>query len=255
MIGSPFSALRAAGLPGVAPCALALAAALALGAPARAERADRDKPLQVESDRLEYDDLKQVNVFIGNVTLTKGTLIIRGDRVVVRQDPEGYQFGDAYGKPATFRQKRDAPGDQWIEGWAERLEYDGKQDTVRLHDRAALRRLEDGRITDEVYGALITYDSRTEFFTVDGGGRQAATGNNPNGRVRVVIQPRQTDASAAPPSASVPLQPARGVANPRESRPPVPPADVDAGASSAAGAAPAASAVPTPPAARGPRRP
>ena len=223
-------------LAALAACALGLA----WSAPgARAEKADRDKPLQVESDRLEYDDVKQISVFTGNVTLTKGTLVIRGDRIVVRQDPEGYQYGDAYGKPSTFRQKRDAPGDQWIEGWGSRLEYDGRQDTVRLHERAGLRRLESARITDEVYGSLITYDNRTEFFTVDGGrppaaataGAAGAAGGSPRGRVRVVIQPRQTD--GAPPSAPVPLRPADRIASPREPAPSV---------------APAAPAAPVPPA-------
>lgn len=208
-------------------CALLIAAS-----GVHAERADRDKPLQVEADRLEYDDLKQVNVFTGNVTLTKGTMTIRGDRVVVRQDPEGYQYGDAYGKPATFRQRRDGPGDQWIEGWANRLEYDGKNDTLRLHERAALRRLEKERITDEVFGNLITYDSRTEFVTVEGGGQQAATGNNPRGRVRVVIQPRQNEPE---PGAAVGLQPSERIANPRATEPavsPTPPAEPAAAAPS-----------------------
>lgn len=216
----------------------ALLCALAAGQ-APAEKADRTKPLQVEADRLEYDDLKQVNVFIGNVTLTKGTLTIRGDRIVVRQDPEGYQFGDAYGKPATFRQKRDGPGtagtngpatagDQWIEGWGNRLEYDGRHETVRLHERAALRRLDGERVTDEVYGSLITYDSRTEFFTVDGGGQPAATANNPQGRVRVVIQPRQAEPAAPAPTR---LQPADRIASPRPPDPPVPGPPVPGGTS------------------------
>ncbi len=86
--------------------ALALLIALGATAPAaRAERADRNKPINVEADAMQYDDLKQINVFPGNVTLTKGTIVIRADRLVIRQDPEGYQYGTAYGNPATFRQK------------------------------------------------------------------------------------------------------------------------------------------------------
>ena len=188
---------------------------------ARAERADRNKPLQVEADRLEYDDLKQINVFIGNVTLTKGTMVIRGDRVVVRQDAEGYQYGDAFGKPATFRQKREAPGDQWIEGFGQRLEYDGKADQIRLHNNAALKRLDGPRVTDEVYGSLIIYDARTEFFTVEGGGAQAATGTNPRGRVRVIIQPREAGAEGrgdAAPSAPARLTPSDRIVTPRDAQ-------------------------------------
>ncbi|HVL56085.1 MAG TPA: lipopolysaccharide transport periplasmic protein LptA, partial [Burkholderiaceae bacterium] len=96
--------------------ALALAAAIAaaLGAPpAAAERADREQPTRIESDRMLYDDAKQTNVFTGNVVLTKGTIRIRGDRLVLRQDPEGFQYGTATGRPASFRQRRDGTADEY----------------------------------------------------------------------------------------------------------------------------------------------
>ena len=50
--------------------ALALALLVAAVPVARAEKADRNKPINVEADRMQYDDLKQINVFTGNVTLT-----------------------------------------------------------------------------------------------------------------------------------------------------------------------------------------
>jgi lipopolysaccharide export system protein LptA len=175
------------------------ALALALGMPAvRAERADRYKPTNVESDRMHYDDLKQVNVFTGAVVLTKGTITIRGDRMVLRQDPEGYQYGTTTGRLASFRQKRDGV-DEWIEGHAEEIHYDGKAETVRLTGRAKVRRLEGVRPGDEIEGAVIVYDSRTEQFSVDGSG-QASGPAGPGGRVKVVIQPRLGDASATGPS-------------------------------------------------------
>jgi lipopolysaccharide export system protein LptA len=181
-------------------CVLACAAfALALGVPgARAERADRYKPTNVEADRMNYDDLKQVNVFTGAVVLTKGTITIRGDRMVLRQDPEGYQYGTTTGRLASFRQKRDGV-DEWIEGQAEEIHYDGKAETVRLTGRAKVRRLEGVRPADEIEGAVIVYDSRTEQFAVDGGG-QASGQAGPGGRVKVVIQPRLGDAPAGAPA-------------------------------------------------------
>ncbi len=178
---------------------------LALTGAARAERADRDKPTQIESDSMQYDDVKQTTVFTGNVTLTKGSIVIRADRLVLRQDPEGYQHGSATGNPATFRQRRDLP-DQVMTGSGQQLEYDGKTEIVRLRDKAQVKRLDRERVTDEVHGNLIVYDSRTEFITVESGGARAATPENPGGRVRVVIQPRAPAAAPAP--APVPLKPA-----------------------------------------------
>ena len=178
---------------------------LAAAMPALAERADRDKPISVEADAMRYDDLRQVNVFSGNVTLTKGTIVIRGDRLTLRQDPEGYQYGTAEGAPASFRQKRDGV-DQFIVGVGQKISYDGKTETVRLQERASLKRLERERVIDEVHGKVIVYDSRNEFFDVQGGGAAASSPENPSGRVRVVIQPRNAPAEPAAPGTLTPAR-------------------------------------------------
>ncbi|RPH66609.1 MAG: lipopolysaccharide transport periplasmic protein LptA [Burkholderiales bacterium] len=199
---------------------IAWAAALAglwlgVATPAAAEKADRNKPINVEADRMLYDDLKQVNVFTGNVVLTKGTILIRADRLVIRQDPEGYQYGTATGNLASFRQKREG-ADQFVEGQARQIDYDGKLETVRLQQQAMMRRTERERVIDEVHGSVILYESRNEFFTVEGTGAAAASPDNPAGRVRVVIQPR--DDGPAPqrgPGEATTLKPAEQLAPPR----------------------------------------
>jgi lipopolysaccharide export system protein LptA len=163
--------------------------ALWLVAPAWAERADRDKPLNIEADKMQMDDLKQVSVFTGRVVLTKGTIIVRAERLVMKQDPEGYQYGTAYGgtgKTASFRQKREG-ADQFVEGYGEEIEYDGKAEVVKLKKNALLKRLEKEKSVDEVCGSLIVYESLTELFSADSGPAGACS---PNGRVRLVIQPR-----------------------------------------------------------------
>ncbi|MBU6272889.1 MAG: lipopolysaccharide transport periplasmic protein LptA [Betaproteobacteria bacterium] len=193
---------------------LLLVAGLLLAGAAGAERADRERPTQVEADSLRHDDVRQTTVFTGNVVLTRGTLVIRADRLVMRQDPEGYQHGSAFGNPASFRQKRDGV-DQFVHGRAQQLDYDGKAEVVRLIDRAQLKRLEQDRVTDEVHGSLIVYDGRSEQFSVDGGSR-GATAENPGGRVRLVIQPRsETGAGAGPSGPAVTLKPATAPAQAR----------------------------------------
>ncbi|HEY8050525.1 MAG TPA: lipopolysaccharide transport periplasmic protein LptA [Ramlibacter sp.] len=170
--------------------ALALAAA---ALPASAERADRNKPMNVEADALRYDDLKQTSVFTGNVVVTKGTILIRGARIDVRQDPDGYQYGVVTappGKLAYYRQKREGV-DEYIEGEGETIEYNGKTDQVKFIKRAEMRRIRGGTLADEVVGSLITYDNTTDVFTVDGGPASPAIG----GRVRAVLTPKP-DASA-----------------------------------------------------------
>lgn len=187
---------------------LAAVAALAPCGPAHAEKADRFKPLNVEADQPgRIDLLKQYVEFNGNVVVTKGTMAIRAHRIEVRESPDGYHSAVAFGapnKPATFRQKRDGV-DEYIEGEAERLEYDGRTDTIRFVNNAAVRRTRGSGVADEIAGNLVTYDGITEVFSVSGGA--AATPTNPGGRVRAVLTPREGTAAAAEAasSASQPL--------------------------------------------------
>jgi lipopolysaccharide export system protein LptA len=189
----------------VAPLLLILALGSAAGA-AWADKADRTKPMNVEADSLRYDDLKQTSVFTGKVVATKGTIVIRGARIDVRQDPEGYQYGVVTAEPgqlAFFRQKREGV-DEYIEGEGETIEYDGKADRVKFSKHAQMRRYRGGTLSDDVVGNLITYDNTTDVFTVDGGPASPAAG----GRVRAVLSP-QGAASAASAPARPPAAPLR----------------------------------------------
>lgn len=188
----PSSRTRRARWPG-ALIALVLAGTAGLPA-AWAERADRNKPLNFTADALRYDDLRQTNILTGDVVITKGTMVLRAGRVEVRQTPDGYQAAVAHaapGKPAYFRQKRDAV-DEHIEGEATRIEYDGKADTVKLFGNAVIRRYRGQTLADEVNGQTITYDNLAEVFTVHGG-----TGPDGSGRVRGVLAPREAEAAPA----------------------------------------------------------
>jgi lipopolysaccharide export system protein LptA len=196
--------------------ALAIACA-AVAAPAHAERADRDKPLNYEANSGECDDLKQICVLAGDVVLVKGTIRATGQRVEIRKDPEGYLFGllqAAPGKLATFRQRRDAskPGiEEYVDGHAERIEYDEKAETVKLLGRARIRLLENDVQRDELRGDAITYDQRNSKYFVTGG-VQKDPGSG-DGRVRGTIGPRTPPASS--PGSPAPLAPSRDLANPR----------------------------------------
>ncbi len=176
-----------------------LALAAGVVCPAAAEKADRDKPMNAEADALRYDDLKQTSVFTGNVVITKGTTIIRGGRVDVAQDPEGYQQAvsiAAPGKLAYYRKKRDGV-DEYIEGEGERIEYDSRADLVKFAKQAVVRRYRGATLLDETTGALIVYDNNTDVFTVDGGA-QNRTAANPSGRIRAMLSPRGVAPEAAP---------------------------------------------------------
>jgi lipopolysaccharide export system protein LptA len=159
---------------------------------ALAERADRDKPINIESDSMISDGAKKVSTFEGKVVLVQGSLIIRADRIVVRQDGDGFYYGVANGKPATFRHKREGFG-EYIDGEAFRIEYDNKLERVEFYNAARLRR-DSG---DDIRGDFISYDARTERFTVKS--TAEASGTDREGRVRATIMPKKPAEPETPP--------------------------------------------------------
>ena len=170
--------------------ALALAFGALWSAPAGAEKADRFQPLNFAADAARVEDNQRLNILSGNVEITKGTMVVRADRVEVRQNADGSQTATAIGGPggrAFFRQKRDGV-DEAIEGEAERIVYDGRTEIIRFTSRAIMRRLQGNTVNDQVSGPVIIYDNKTSVFQVQGGGSSSGA----TGRVRGVITPRTT---------------------------------------------------------------
>jgi lipopolysaccharide export system protein LptA len=155
------------------------------------EQADRTQPVNIESDSMVADDTKKVATFEGKVVLTQGSLVIRADKLVVSQDSDGFQQGVATGTPATFRQKQDSQG-EYVQGEARRIEYNGRVERVEFFNNARLRR-DSG---DDVRGDYISYDAKSERFTVRSG---ATAGSGPERRVRATIMPKKKD---SPPAAT-----------------------------------------------------
>jgi len=169
---------------------LAIVSCAVLGA--HAEKADREKPINVEADKVTVDDIAKVSTFEGGVILIQGTMRIVGDKVVVRQEKDGNRFATAWGKPVTFRQKLDNSED-YVDGVADRIEYDGRADKIELFNKASLK-----RGLDELHGNYISYEAKTDFFQVHG--NAAATSSTPasTGRVKAVIQPPPQTPKAKP---------------------------------------------------------
>jgi lipopolysaccharide export system protein LptA len=155
-----------------------------LSSPARAEKADKEKPTELEANRMSADDVRRLNIFEGNVVLVKGTMRVLADRIVVRQDAEGYQYATATGKPVRFRQRQDPrPPEKegvWMDGEALRIEIDERANTVKLFEDARVN-----RGGDQVTGNYILVDQTSQFFSVSSG-KDGKDGE----RVRVTIQPK-----------------------------------------------------------------
>lgn len=169
---------------------------------ATAERADSLKQAKIDFGDAHIDEVTQTRVFTGNVVLSRGTLLIKADKAVMKESPEGYMsvtLTAAPSQPATFRQKRDGGPDLWVEGQAQRIEYDERTEVVKLFSNAVVKQLEGKRMTSEVNGPFISYDNRTEQANVhnDASGESKPGG----GRGTIIIAPRRAPAAA---SASAP---------------------------------------------------
>lgn len=164
-------------------------------APAWAERADRDKPMQLEANRVSIDDAKKIQILEGDVVITKGTMILKADRVVVTEDRYGFQKGTAFagkGGLARFRQKREGK-EEYIDGEAERIEYSTYSEVAELFHRAWVR-----SGADEVKGDYIWYDAVNEKYLVTSG--ETSDPKGPPPRVRAILQPKKKDSDAPTPA-------------------------------------------------------
>ncbi|HUH91919.1 MAG TPA: lipopolysaccharide transport periplasmic protein LptA [Casimicrobiaceae bacterium] len=194
-------------LPRHVAAALLVGAALTAVAPARAEKADRDKPINYQADTGDVNVQSKVGTLTGNVILTQGTLTIHADKIVFRQNPDNSVSASAWGNPITFREKEDNSA-EYYEGVAQHAEYDGQKRVLELFDRAMLR-----KGSDEIRSNYISYNAETGLFKAEGrpDARSAGDGETLGARVRGVFQPQPQDGKepkAAPkPNPPAPLKP------------------------------------------------
>ncbi|KAF0814613.1 Lipopolysaccharide export system protein LptA [Andreprevotia sp. IGB-42] len=160
-----------------------LLALLPLASMAHAEQGDRDKPMRIESDQGMVEQKKLTRTATGNVIVTQGTMTLRSARLISREDAQGNQSMTGNGSPVHFRQKLDSG--EWIDAEALRFEYDGASGTLKLLDKAWVKR---GK--DEVFGDVITYNTNTEVY-------EALGNKEGSGRVNITFQPKPKNASQA----------------------------------------------------------
>lgn len=166
-----------------------------------AERADRDKPLQLEANRISIDDAKKIQILEGDVVLIKGTMVLKSDRVVIVEDQYGFQKGTAFGGKnglARIRQKREGR-EEYMEGEAERIEYNTSNEVAELFHRAWVKSGE-----DEVKGDYIWYDGISEKYLVTAG--ETRDVKAPPARVRAIIQPKNKGTAPTPATKGNPLE-------------------------------------------------
>jgi lipopolysaccharide export system protein LptA len=172
------------------------------------DKSDQDKaaPMHIDADKWLFDNIKQNSLFTGNVQLTKGSLLIRGDTLKSHQSKDGSQFAQVYAAPdgLVIFSKNQASSNAFISGHAKEINYDGKNNIITLVGRAELKRFIDSKLRDKVTGAVIIYNTQTEHMTVEGklktdNGSASNDRGTSDGRVHAMLLPSP---SKAPPDQS-----------------------------------------------------
>ena len=135
----------------------------------RAEKADQDKPIILEAEKVSVNDVKQIYDLNGQVLLIKGSMIVTGEDGHIEVNSEGYEFVDVNGTPdktASFRQRREGPADEFMQGLATQVNYNAKTEVLTLTGDAKLKRLLNMQMLDQLRGWKIEYDDVKQYYRV-----------------------------------------------------------------------------------------
>jgi lipopolysaccharide export system protein LptA len=174
---------------------IVLGFALCCATSLHAEKADRDKPIDFQGDTGGGNNQTKEGELVGHVIITQGTMTIQADRVTFKQNADNSLSATAYGNPVRFREKRDG-ADDYYEGYAQRIVYDGSKRFIELFDNALLK-----KTGDEIRSNYISYSAATEKFSAEGrpDAKPPAPGDTPLGaRVRGTFQPKSDEKADKP---------------------------------------------------------
>lgn len=140
---------------------------------------DREQPIHIEADSVQIDDIRGVSVYRGHVVFTQGTMRLEADTVELYHDEHRKLSRlEARGAPARFAQRLDGD-DEDMRAQALRMEYFAVPERLVLEQEAWIWRQD-----VEFTGDFISYDAEQDVVS-------ARKDAGADGRVHIVIQPRQ----------------------------------------------------------------
>ena len=158
---------------------------------AYAEKADQEKPVILEATKVSGNDVQQIYELDGEVLITKGSILMTGEKANIKVDPEGYEYVDVRGLPehiASFRQRREGPADEFMQGNGELVTYNAKTELLTITGNASLKRSLNMQMLDQVFGNKIQYDDIKQSYQVSAP-LKSKPGDPPS--TRAILSPRQ----------------------------------------------------------------
>ena len=146
-------------------------------------------PSQLEADRITVDDVNKVHVLEGRVILTKGTMQLKAEKLVVTQNADGFPERRRHRRgqwPGTTSASAAMAAMAIVEGEAERIEYDDRSErTDSVQPRLVEERQRRGHAASS---SAMTRGLKTTPSLIAAAARLPGS----DGRVRAVIQPRNS---------------------------------------------------------------
>lgn len=138
---------------------------------------DKQKPIELEADRAQYNQTTGVSVYEGRVIVVQGSMRLTADTMTIRTQDSAIQTVEAVGNPATFQYKP-AVDKEAIHGVGQRVNYDAATGLIVVTEKA---RFTQGQ--DVFTGERVEYDVNKDVVKA---------GGNDGSRVKFVIQPKSS---------------------------------------------------------------
>lgn len=158
--------------------------------PAIAEKGDREKPIYFVAGHQDGNVRDGKVTLSGTVSIIQGSFRLSAARAIATEDAEGFHRFVATGGHkgfVRFRQKKNH-SDEYMEGTAERVEYDERSTRLKLLGRASIR-----DTLNSASGEYIEYDDYNQTYSVD----NAQPGKAAKGMSTTIFKPRPKAERAA----------------------------------------------------------
>lgn len=150
---------------------------------------DKEKNIEIESDSAEFDNTTGTITYQGNVSVSQGSIHIKGEYLTVQLKDEEIQNLTIQGKPSTFRQ---LPNDSDIhdDAQATTIKYDQAKDLVILIGNASVNQ-EQLHLQSE----YIEYNTELNTIKLNNKNNTTNADEPSKKRVKIIYKPKTKNAN------------------------------------------------------------
>lgn len=170
--------------PALAWLVIALSLALSLPVLANTTKPDEQQPVEITANSLDANETKGVSVYLGQVVITQGSTVIKGEEVTLIHPNNQLEKAISVGKQATF--KRYLPEEKkWIKGRANKITHYALERKIVFEGKAYIQ--QEGK--NSIEGPYIAYDLVKKTLT-------AKSTPTESQRIKVIFTPAKTPEKA-----------------------------------------------------------